>query len=567
MIGRCRPPASALPCWRSSWPPRRAPAPPPPAPGGGGGGPGGGAAAPPAPARAGGEEPRVPPAPVVPEGEKEWFHLRMAVFEPFERRVPRGAEARLQVTLKNNYRAPVLIVVFPDGAYAYVQPAGRSGRTFAFSFRPDARGGLHRVTLAADGPGGLEYAARFFLMALGADGKDVDRDLDLPARDTVYPPLDPEENPLRLERLLFHRMNALRRRQGLPVLPWLECAARAAREQLPDLARRWEETIDPRNDLGQLLHFIPGAGPGGSDGPTIADRVRLDMGWPLVHPSLPSGPPARGRNRRNFVTESLTIPDDSLDRKFEQDLLRKSDHRAAMLNADLTHAAGAACWRYYGWRRDPGTGPAPDATAPPGPPPAGKRRQVLAALVLVQVNDPVAEESLERERRSVRAELARASGPEERAAAFRLLGQHAFPDAPALLAARASDREPEAAAGAVDGLFLCDPGAAREAVDPLEVRVAQALDGAEEFRAAGALAILSKIRYDVATGRRAAAALAEVAKRGREALGAVEQRVAAGDREGARAACEAAVRRFEGFPCGGEARDALRALGPAPGGR
>ncbi|MCK6479505.1 MAG: hypothetical protein L6R43_04950 [Planctomycetes bacterium] len=485
----------------------------------------GGAASLPGPAAASPPEggPPPPPAPAAAkeerEEDREWFLLRMAVFDPFERRLPRGAPARFRVTMKGPYRSPVLVVVFPDGDARYFAPDARAGRTYDLSFRLDPRGGTHRVALAADGPGGMEYAARFRILGLGPDGKEVDRDIDLPAGDAEWANVDPEESPLRLERYLFHRMNAFRRGQGLPELPWLECVARAAREQLPDLARHYEETVSRRTGLGDLLHFLPGAGPGGAGGPTIADRVRLASGWPLVLYNMPKGPPSRGRGNPNYVAASLTIPTPSLDERFGRYLLRKSDHRVALVNPHLTHAAGAATWRYYGWRGDSGTGPPPDRTAPPGPPPKGRAREVLTALVYVQVNDPRAEESIEREAAEVRSALGNASGPAERAAALRLLGRHALPGAAKALAARAGDRDPLVAAGALDGLWLCDPGAAAAAAAPLEVRVAQGLAGEEESLAAAPLAVLSRIEWDAATLRRATAASEEIGKRARAALG------------------------------------------------
>jgi PAS domain-containing protein len=167
----------------------------------------------------------------------------------------------------------------------------------------------------------------------------------------------------------------------------------------------------------------------------------------------------------------------------------------------------------------------------------------------------------------VRTTLARSSRPEKRAAALRLLGRHALAEAPKLLEKRVGDRSPVVAAGALDGLWLCAPDGARAASEPLELRVAQALAGEEESQAAGPLAVLSLVEYDAASRRRAREAAGEIGKRGRAALRAAEALVAAGDRDGARAAFASAAKRFSGFPVGEEARAALGALGPAPGGR
>jgi len=514
----------------------------------------------PAAAAPGDDEPK--PAPAAEEEEKEYFRPEIVMFEPFERTARQGATVRLKFRLKSPYRAPVLIVIGPDGAASYVRPDKAEGREYEIPFRLDPRGGTHRLALAADSPGGVQYGARFFVRATGPDGKVIDRDLDLPPADTAYDALDPEESPLRLERILFHRMNDFRARQGLPRLPWHEGVARCARRMIPSIARRWEETLNPKTGEGQLVHRLPGAGPGGTDGPTIGDLAHSDLGWPAVVSWLPPSAPHRGRDQKNFVSESLTKPAASLDAKFEQNLLRKSDHRAALLYPHLTHAAGAACWRYYGWRADTGRGAAPDLSAPPGPPPRGTTREALAALVFVQVNDPGAEASFEKDRRSALRALSAASKPAERAAALRLVGQFALPESPRILEDALRSKDPEVAAAALDGLWLCAPGKARAAADPMEVRVLTALEVEEEFRAAEALRVLPLMQYDAATRRRARDQAKEVAKRGRAAVDAAARLSFAGDRDGARAALQAAARRFAGFPEGDEAALALQAFGP-----
>lgn len=508
------------------------------------------------------EEPKPPPA----DEDEEFFRTEIALFEPFERSAPRGSTVRFKFELRNPFRSPLLAVVPPVGGASYVWPDRRDGRFYEIPLRLDPRGGNHRVTLVVDGPGGVRFAARFHMMATDADGKPVQRDLDLPPQDAVYDPLDPEEHPLRLERHLFHRMNGLRAAQRLPPLPWHEGVARCARSLLPFLARRWEETRNPKTGEGDMVHRLPGAGPGGSDGPTIGDLAHLDLGWETVVPRLPPAPPLRRKKAANYVTESLLVPATSLEAKFEQFLLRNSDHRAAMLYPHLTHAAGAACWRYYGWKADTGRGPAPDTTAPPGPPPRGTKREALAALVYVQVNDPEAEESFGKERRAALRGPSNASKPAEKAAALRLVGQWADAESPRILREALRSRDPAIAAGALDGLWLCDPEAAQAATGPMEVRALTAVEGEEEFRAAEALRVLPLVQYDAASRRRAVALAATVAKRGRAALDAAARLAASGDRDAARAAFQEAARRFAGFAEGDEAALSLKALGPAEDG-
>jgi len=490
------------------------------------------------------------------DDDKEYFRREIAVFEEFARSHPAGTELRLKCTIGRAYRAPVLVVIFPDGDARYLRPESSSGREHEFLLRLDKRGGRHRVTLAAEGHTGVHYGARFNLMATGPDGKPVDRDVDQPADDASYAPVDPEEDPVRLERVLFHRMNAFRVRQKRPPLPWHEGVARAAREVIPGIARHYEETIRPGTGLGKIVHRVPFAGPDGGDGPTIADRCLALLGWKTANPWLAPEPPAR--HLPNFVTESITDPAHSLDARFEQKFLLKSDLRAPMLAEHLTHAAGAVSWRWYGWKRG-GT------ATEPGPPPAGTPRQVIATLVFVQVNEVRAEAGLRKEKAEADAALARAKDDAGRSEALRVLGRYAFPDARQRLEeAFGSARSPEVRAAALDGLWLAAPDAARRLAEPLVLRIAQSLQEKEEGRAADAIATLSLARWDAATRREARRAAAAAEAAGQAVLREADAAVAAGRRDEARAVLAAARRRFEGLPVGGEIASAHDALGPAP---
>jgi hypothetical protein len=494
------------------------------------------------------------------EEEKEVFDHGIADLDPFDRKVPAGSLVRIAFRLKGGFRTPILVVVYPDGRPDYVRsPDSAAGNRYEMSFRADARGGVHRVSLVAFSPGGDRTAAQLFVHAVNKDGKEVDRDIDEAPAD-YYVPLDPEEHPLRIERILYHRMNHFRRRNRLPPVPWHEGVARCAREQIGDLAKHWEETLDARTGEGEMLHAIPGTGPGGTDGPFIADRVRITLGWPRVTPKFPPAPPLGRRDAVNYVTEAITTPVWSLDAKFEQFFLRKSDYRAPMLSPFLTHAAGAACWRWYGWKaRGGGSVPAPTA---PGPAPPGRNREVAAALVFVQCNDEDADEPFQREARAALGGPGRAAKPEEKADAWRLVGQYALPEGKRMLGEAAKARDPVVLAGVLDGLWLSDPDQARLRTDSIRVRTYLALGEDEERKAAEPLRAMGLVRFDVATRREAAKLMAEVRLLGRAALDAAAKAAASGDREGARALFEAARKRFEGFPEGQEAAEALRSLGP-----
>ena len=493
------------------------------------------------------------PVPAVRAGEgeddpdREEVYPALVSLDPVRRTAPAGTEVRIKFRLRAGLRTPILVVVFPDGAAAYVRPDTQSGNDYQIPFRLDDLGGTHRVALMGFDPSGERVTAKFVVKALGKDGKAVDRDIDLPPADTKYAPLDPAEHPLRLERYFFHRMNALRKRQGRAALPWHEPVARSARAMLAEAARHWEETYDARLGYGLLLHRVPGAGPGGSEGPTLADRVRLDHAWPSVVPRLPGGPPQRGRGNANYVSESLASADTSLERKFEQVFLRKSDLRAPMLSEWTTHAAGAATWRTPAER--------------PGPKPAP---QAFGALVFIQVNDPAADACLERERAEVRAAVSGASGTEEKAAAWRRTGQSAFPDAPKVLEdACGRAREPAVLAGALDGLWLCAPDAARRRTEPLRLKAVQALEEKEEAAAAAALVTLSRIRYDAASAKAGVEGLAEVSRRALEMVKTAEIALKEGRTEDARTLLAEGRRRFAGFPEEGDVKAAQRLAGSA----
>ena len=500
-----------------------------------------------------------PPAPAAPDedDEKEFFRKEVVVFEEFARSHPRGTELRLKCALGRGYAAPVLVVVFPDGDAKYLRPDKTSGRDHEFLLRLDKRGGRHRVTFAAESHTGVLYGARFNLMATGPDGKPVDRDIDQPPDDADYAPVDPEEDPLRLERALFHRMNAFRSKLGKPTLPWHEGVARAAREVIPGIARHYEETIRADTGRGKLVHRVPFLAEDGGDGPTIADLCVAMLGWKTANPWL--APEAPARHLPNFVTESLTDPAWSLDSRFEKKFLLKSDLRAPMCSEHLTHAAGAVSWRWYGWKRG-GT------ATEPGPAPKGKPREVFAALVFIQVNEVKAEAALKKEKAEADAALGRAKNDAERAEALRVVGRYAFPDAaPRLEDAFSAARAPEVRAGALDGLWLSAPGAARRLSEPLLLRIAQSLEEKQEGRAAEAIAALSLVRWDAASRREARRAGAAAEAAGKEVLRAADAAVAAGRRDEAREALGLARRRFEGLPIAGEIAAAHDSLAPAPG--
>jgi hypothetical protein len=485
---------------------------------------------------------------------KEFFLKGLADFESFPRSAPAGETVHLKFRLKGGATSPVLVVVYPGGAADYRRPDTMTGSSGEISFRLDRLGGRHRVSLVVTQAVGDRTAAQFFVEAL-VGGKEVDRDLELPPADTVYETVDPGEHLLRLERVLFHRMNALRAKSKLAPLPWHEGVARCAREHMPGVARHYEETMNARTGIGVLAHKVPGLGPDGTEGPGIGDRVQTDLGWPKVVSKLPPESATRGRGSANYVSEILTQPDTSLDHKFEQFLLRKSDLRAPLLSTNTTHAAGAATWRWV--RGKDG--------APATPPEAGKAREVLAALVFVQVNDPTAEEAYDKERREVLRAFAATGKPAEKADAYRRLGQFAPVEAPRMLGDVASKpRDPEALAGALDGLWLCAPAAAQKQVDALRVRVLRALDGKEEFRAADALRTLAAIRYDAASRRAGEEGRKDVAARARAILEGADKAAAAGDLDGAKATLVEAVKRFEGFPESEEIAAGLRRVTAAP---
>lgn len=493
--------------------------------------------------------PPAPPAPK-PEPEAEEVYPSLVSLEPFDRKVPAGSEVRIKFRLKGGLRTPVLVVIFPDGAASYVRPDVARGNEYEIPFRLDHLGGTHRLTLVGFDGSGERVTAKLLVRAVLKDGKEVDRDVEIPPADTKYADVDPEEHPLRLERWFFHRMNGLRRKQGLAALPWHEGVARSARVQLAEAARHWEATYDPRLGYGLLLHRIPGAGPGGTEGPTLADRVHADLLWPVVLPYVPPAAPDRGKGNPNYVGETLASADASLDRMFEQELLRKSAQRAPLVSEWTTHAAGAATWRCYGPKGEPGA------------PPKGQARQAFASLVFIQVNDPAADASYERERAEVRALLSAASSAEEKAGAWRRLGQAALPESPKVLeGAAGKTKDPVALAGALDGLWLCEPGTARRLTEPLRLRALQALEDREESGGAAALRTLAGIRWDAASRRAGESGFAEVAARARKLLDDAGAAAKGGKPEEARALLLDAKRRFAGYPEEGDVRAALRLIG------
>jgi hypothetical protein len=522
-----------------------------------------GAGAPPSAAAEGGA-PAPPPPPK--EEDKEEVFPALVSLDPFPRSVPCGEEFRLKFRLRGGLRSPVLIVIFPSGGAAYVRPDVSNGNDHQIAFRIDRAGGTHRLTLVGFDETGERTTAILLIKGLAKDGTEIDRDVEIPPADTVYPALDPEEHPLRLERVLFHRMNALRKRQGLAALPWHEPVARSARAHVVEVAKHYETTVDPRTGSGeQLPHRVPGAGPGGSQGPTLAERIEAALAWPVVRASLPSEIPKRGRNQPNHVSEALTSPSSSLDQKFEQVLLRKSDMRAPMVSPYLSHAAGGATWRWYGWKAA-APGEASNREDAPGPPPPGRAREAITTLVFIQVNDPAAAESYEKERREVQRLLSGASKPAERAEALRRVGQAALPESPKLLADAAKGKDPAVRAGALDGLWLCAPAEAQGLTEPIRLEALRAFAEETESRAADGLRALAAVRYDAASRRAGLAGLAEASKRAREALAAGTALAAAGKGDEARTALEEARRRFAGFPEAEEIAAALKRLGPGTGG-
>jgi len=500
------------------------------------------AGSPPAAAEGGG--PAFPPPKNDPD--KEFIRFDLVSLEPFPRSAPAGEVIRIKFKLKAGLRSPVLIVIYPAGPSSYIPPDVSAGNDYEVPFRLDIRGGSHRLAIVGTGPLGDRQVAEFIVKGLTKDGKEIDRDVEVPPADAVYPNLDPGEHPLRLERILFHRMNALRADQGLARLPWFEPAARSARQHILDVAKYWEESVAKKTGNGQLFHKVPGAGPDGGEGPLLADRVRFDLGWLSTKPVIPLDPPERGRGRPNYVAEILTQPKPSLDWIFEQELLHVSAMRAPLLSGFLTHAAGAATWRWYGWKKAL-TDDAPRPKEPP-PPPPGASREAFTTLVFLQINDPAALESLERDRREVKHALGTVSNPAEKADALRRLGQEALAESPAMLEEAAKARDPVVLAAALDGLWLCAPESARRLTDPLQVRAIRALAEQEECRAAEPLRTLALVRYDAASQKAGAGGLKEVGRRARAALEEVGKAAKEGRMDEAKTLVEAARGRFAGYP-------------------
>ncbi len=523
--------------------------------------------------------------------DREFFDRSRAIFETFPRSAVRGSLFTLKFRLHAGYRDPVLVIVFPDGTPLYLRPPFESG-DWVGTFRLDSKGGKHRVALVVDSNAGDLTAAQFILSATKSDGSEIDRDVEIPPADTPYDSIPEGEHPLRVERHLFRRMNAFRVKNGLKPLPWHEGVARCARVQIPESAQVFEDSFDPRVGYGFLPHNVPQvvkADAAGNDrevspeGPRIADRCRTDLGWPVVVPKLPPDNPVRGRGQPNYISESMLAPDPSLDRKFEQTMLRVSDHRAPMLSEWATHAAGAAMWRTFvprrrvkvvtdsaGRRRLREIPPTTSGSAPE----AGEGGSVgarswrrpgeveapFAILVFVQINDPEIDSRDEVEKRRVVGSLARAANPEEEATALRTIGRHAFRESAGILSRRLDDRNPVIAAAAIDGLWLADPDAARRACDRLEVRVVRALARDDFPTAIGALQVLAGLEYDVAGRRSAAKRLADLRRTARSELDIVDRYLVARDWVQARDAFQRVARIYKGLPEAEEAALGLREL-------
>jgi hypothetical protein len=520
------------------------------------------------------------------ERDKEKFRREIAVWEPFKRKAVRGSLVTLQFRLRRGWFAPVLVVIYPDGTPTYTRAETTAGATmWEVTFRTDKRGGRHRVSLVVDSATGDAMAAQFLVHATDADGELVERDLDLPDPNTEYPSLDPAEHPLRLERHLFHRMNAFRRKNDLKPLPWHEGVARAARDHMPTMAQHYENTFDRRKGYGKLKHRVPGAGLDGAIGPDIAQRVEDTLGWPQVIPKLPPANPRREERAPNYISEILTSGASSLDFKFEQTLLRKSDLRAPLLGEWTTHAAGAATWRLYRKtgrnvlekRNTPGNDPGDrpvasdpenvtsDEAAPgSGKPPRGELRQCLTTLVFIQINDPMVHAFDRQEEKTVFKRLSRARGTTEKAAALRLVGQHAYRKSTKTLLKALKNKKAEIVAAALDGLWLCAPDEARAATDAMRVRVVLGFASGNFSRCSRDLLALSEVRYDAASRREGQSSLEKVRVQARKALDSADLRIMKSAWAEAAEALEDVKKRFDGLAEGEEAALALKQLRKNP---
>ncbi len=512
--------------------------------------------------------------------DKEYFRREIVIFETFDRRLDAGKALTLKFRLHRGYRGPILVVVYPDGASEYLPATPALGvevrngeNSYEVSFRTDPGGGVHRVALIVDTDSGEVTGARFLVRGPTREGKAIDRDVEMPPEDTVYRRIRPDEDPLRLERILFHRMNGFRRKSGAKPLPWHEGVAKCAREHMPVVAQIYEDTYDPKKGHGESLHRRPG-------GPTIADRVRLNLGWTVVVAKFAQTDPVTGRGTPNYVSEILTGATTSLDQKFEQSLLRLSDFRKPMMDPFPTHAAGACVFRTYlrsgaNPPKEPAAGGAAGGAVPavsggggaaeavgrnPGPAP-GQPPQVLAALVFVQVNDPEAADSDRKVKDSVMGELAQAGDdPERRARALRRLGQYAYAEGLPPLRRAARDARPKVAAAGLDGLWLAAPAEARTETTALEVRVLRAFEKEDFAAVAPVLDALGGVRYDAETRQRAVDTVRKIRALARERVNAASRASAEKRWAEAKAGYEAAVRSFRGFPEAEEAADGLQVL-------
>ncbi|MCU0725956.1 MAG: hypothetical protein MUE73_09240 [Planctomycetes bacterium] len=454
---------------------------------------------------------------------EEAFRPEIATVSPFPREIPAGGSITFAVELRPGYHSPVFSVTRPSGETKYLRPLRAPGPTKSeFDVLFDAGPGAYRLELVADSAKGDRWAAQFTVYAgvrAPARGEEEKR-----RPESEYAPERADEDPFRLERDLFGKINAYRVERKLAPYPWLEPAAILARDHLRDYL-----ALSPRPK--EFLHIIPGKG-------CIADRFMDVYRWPRTVRKFPVENPEVGPEAVSYCSESLAAPR-SLRWLFREYFLRESAFRAPLVSTFPSHAA-------VGIVRDVASG------------------HLYTAAVMVQVNSTRVRTALDDEWRNAVALEERAGEGPDRAEFLRRLGRLSDPRGRRIFDRRLLSRDADVRAGALDALFLTDPDAAREFVEKQSLRLVRARRTERYGEARPVLDTFAKVRYDAGTRVHGTSELEEVVRLSEVVLADALSLSEDGRLAEAAEALRLVMERFAGFPAAEKAAGKLSEITAIP---
>ncbi|MEE8104417.1 MAG: HEAT repeat domain-containing protein [Planctomycetota bacterium] len=390
----------------------------------------------------------------------EYFIEKVAEFEEFKRKVPRGRKFKIRGELKNRFKNPQLVLIAPNGKTYLNDKNTINGVNFVFEVQFKEGKGTYRCELMAESKNRVMSAARFHLHY----------GIRTPKKIRSWPPLQegpmigPDVHPRVLERRLLKMVNDFRKSIKEKRVGWNEAVASRAREHAEIMAEA--RTIKKKFGGRGVADILRQDGPLG-DGWSgrLEPWGRCDSGRPFG----PHNPTMPGPLTHNHVVVKVHR-DHGLERMFEQYYVREPAFRLLLADPHLVEIA-------VGARRG-------------GKDSKGRTKWYLA-ICFVQVNDKTIIKDLE----ETFHRLTKAVENRD-VSLIRQLGLWTRPQSRKLLKELSEDEDIEVSGAAIDALLCIDEEATRTKLDALKKTSDSALERGRYAEALAPWPAYAKVRFD-----------------------------------------------------------------------